>query len=191
VPDGDLFRAIRTGRASVATDRIQCFTPEGLLLESGRLLPADVVVLATGLRIKLLGGIAITVDGKPFRANDAMSYKGMMLSDLPNCVMTFGYTNESWTLKADLTAAWVVRLLRHMDRKRQDVAVVHREPGVEAEPFLGFTSGYVQRARADLPQQGSRKPWQVYQDYVQDMLTIRFGRIADGVLRFGRKGAMP
>jgi monooxygenase len=191
VPDGDLFRAIRTGRASVATDRIRRFTPAGLLLESGRVLPADVVVLATGLKVKLLGGIAITVDGRPFRPNDAMSYKGMMLSDLPNCVMTFGYTNASWTLKADLTAAWVVRLLRHMDRKGRQIAVVHREPGVEPEPFLGFTSGYVQRARADLPQQGSRKPWQVYQNYVQDMLTIRFGRIADGVLRFGRKGAMP
>jgi cation diffusion facilitator CzcD-associated flavoprotein CzcO len=191
VPDGDLFRAIRTGRASVATDRIQRFTPDGLLLESGRILPADVVVLATGLKIKLLGGIAITVDGRPFGPNAAMSYKGMMLSDLPNCVMTFGYTNASWTLKADLTAAWVVRLLRHMDRKGQQVAVVHREPGVAPEPFLSFTSGYVQRASADLPQQGSRKPWQVYQNYVQDMLTIRFGRIADGVLRFGRKGAMP
>ena len=191
VPDGDLFRAIRTGRASVATERIQRFTPEGLLLESGRVLPADVVVLATGLKIKLLGGIAITVDGRPFQPNAAMSYKGMMLSGLPNCVMTFGYTNASWTLKADLTAAWVVRLLRHMDRKGRQVAVVHREPGVEPEPFLGFTSGYVQRARADLPQQGSRKPWQVYQNYLQDMLTIRFGRIADGVLRLGRKGAMP
>jgi len=191
VPDGDLFRAIRTGRASVATDRIVRFTHDGLLLESGRVLPADVVVLATGLKVKLLGGIAITVDGQPFRVHDAMSYKGMMLSDLPNCVMTFGYTNASWTLKADLTAAWVVRLLRHMGRKGLDVAVVHREPGVKPEPFLTFTSGYVQRARADLPQQGSRKPWQVYQNYLQDMLTIRFGRIADGVLRFGRKGAMP
>lgn len=191
VPDGDLFRAIRTRRASVATDRIERFTPEGLLLASGRVLPADVVVLATGLKIKLLGGIAITVDGQPFHPNEAMSYKGMMLSGLPNCVMTFGYTNASWTLKADLTAAWVVRLLRHMDRNGQQVAVVHREPGVEPEPFLGFTSGYVQRASADLPRQGSRKPWQVYQNYVRDMLTIRFGRIADGVLRFGRKGAMP
>jgi cation diffusion facilitator CzcD-associated flavoprotein CzcO len=139
----------------------------------------------------LLGGVDITVDGRPFRPSEAMSYKGMMLSNLPNCVMTFGYTNASWTLKADLTAAWVVRLLRHMDRRRVDVAVAHREPGVAPEPFLNFTSGYVQRARAELPQQGSRRPWQVYQNYVQDMLTIRFGRIADGVLRFGRKGAMP
>jgi monooxygenase len=105
--------------------------------------------------------------------------------------MTFGYTNASWTLKADLTAAWVVRLLRHMDRKRMDIVVAHRDPGVQSAPFLGFTSGYVQRARDELPQQGSRRPWQVYQNYLSDMLTIRLGRIADGVLRFGRKGAMP
>jgi cation diffusion facilitator CzcD-associated flavoprotein CzcO len=191
VPDGDLFRAIRTGRASVATDRIARFVPDGLLLESGQVLPADIVVLATGLKVKLMGGVAITVDGQPFHANDAMSYKGMMLSGLPNCVMTFGYTNASWTLKADLTAAWVVRLLRHMARKRVDIVVAHRDPGVQPAPFLGFTSGYVQRARDELPQQGSRRPWQVYQNYLRDMLTIRLGRIADGVLRFGRKGAMP
>jgi len=191
VPDGDLFQAIRTGHASVATDRIACFTRDGLLLESGRTLPADVVVLATGLKIKLLGGVAITVDGQPYRPNAAMSYKGMMLSDLPNCVMTFGYTNASWTLKADLTAGWVVRLLRHMDRTGAAIAVVHREPDVAPEPFLSFTSGYVQRAGADLPQQGSRRPWQVYQNYLRDMLTIRFGRIADGVLRFGARGALP
>ncbi|NIA54281.1 NAD(P)/FAD-dependent oxidoreductase [Massilia sp. TW-1] len=191
VPDGDLFRAIRAGRASVATDRIARFVPEGLLLESGQTLPADIVVLATGLKVKLMGGVAITVDGRPFHGNDAMSYKGMMLSGLPNCVMTFGYTNASWTLKADLTAAWVVRLLRHMARKRVDIVVAHRDPGVQPAPFLGFTSGYVQRARDELPRQGSRRPWQVHQNYLRDMLTIRLGRIADGVLRFGRKGAMP
>jgi cation diffusion facilitator CzcD-associated flavoprotein CzcO len=191
VPDGDLFRAIRKGRASVATDRIARFLPDGLLLESGRVLAADIVVLATGLKIKLLGGAAITVDGRPFHPHDAMSYKGMMLSGLPNCVMAYGYTNASWTLKADLTAAWVVRLLRHMGHDGFDIAVAQREPDVTPEPFLSFTSGYVQRARADLPQQGSRRPWQVYQNYLQDMLTIRFGRIADGILRFGRKGAMP
>jgi len=191
VPDGDLFKAIRTGHASVVTDRIARFTPCGLLLESGRELPADVVVLATGLKVKLLGGVAITVDGQPYQPNAAMSYKGMMLSDLPNCVMTFGYTNASWTLKADLTAGWVVRLLRHMDRNRVDIAVVHREPDVTPAPFLSFTSGYVQRAGAELPQQGSRRPWQVYQNYLRDMLTIRFGRIADGVLRFGARGVLP
>jgi cation diffusion facilitator CzcD-associated flavoprotein CzcO len=191
VPDGDMFKAIRKGRASVVTDRIERFTPEGLLLESGQMLPADVVVMATGLKIKLLGGIAITVDGQPFRGADAMSYKGMMLSELPNCVMTFGYTNASWTLKADLTAAYVCRLLRYMDRHRVQIAVPRREPGVSPEPFLSFTSGYVQRAQGELPQQGSRRPWQVYQNYLQDMLTIRFGRIADGTLHFGQKGALP
>jgi len=188
VPDGDLFRAIRKGQASVVTDHIARFTEHGLLLQSGRELEADVVVMATGLSLSILGGAAISVDGKPFAPNEAMSYKGMMLSDLPNCVMSFGYTNASWTLKADLTAEWVCRLLKHMDKKGQDVAVVRREPGVAPAPFLSFTSGYVQRAAALLPQQGSRRPWQVYQNYLQDMMTIRFGRIADGIIRFGSKG---
>ena len=191
VPDGDMFRAIRKGQASVVTCHIDRFTERGLLLQSGQELEADVVVMATGLSLSILGGAAITVDGKPFAPNEAMSYKGMMLSDLPNCVMSFGYTNASWTLKADLTAEWVCRLLKHMDRRGQQVAVVRREPGVTPAPFLGFSSGYVQRAAALLPQQGSRRPWQVYQNYVQDMMTIRFGRIADGVIRFGREGTMP
>jgi cyclohexanone monooxygenase len=196
VPDGDLFKAIRKGSASVVTDHIERFTDTGIRLKSGRELAADVVVLATGLKIKVLGGIAVTVDGKPFQAGDAMSYKGMMLSDLPNCVMTFGYTNASWTLKADLTAAWVCRLLRHMDRKGVAIAVARREAGVAPEPFLNFTSGYVQRAQGELPQQGARRPWQVYQNYLQDMITIRYGRIADGVMHFAaasadNKGALP
>jgi cyclohexanone monooxygenase len=191
VPDGDLFKAIRSGRASVVTDHIERFDEDGLLLQSGQVLQADIVVMATGLNIKILGGIAITVDGKPYHANQAMSYKGMMLSDLPNCVMTFGYTNASWTLKADLTAQYVCRLLRHMDRRGHAIAVVHREPGVAPRPFLGFTSGYVQRGARELPQQGSRRPWQVYQNYLQDMLTIRYGRIADGVMHFGAKGTLP
>ena len=191
VPDGDLFKAIRGGRAAVVTDHIERFMPDGVLLKSGQFLPADVVVLATGLKIKLFGGMALTVDGRAFHASEAMSYKGMMLSGLPNCVMTFGYTNASWTLKADLTAAWVCRLLRHMDRHRQAIAVPRREAGVEPRPFLGFTSGYVARAAGELPQQGARRPWQVYQNYLQDMLTIRFGRIADRVMHFGAKGSMP
>jgi monooxygenase len=191
VPDGDMFKTIRKGRASVVTDHIARFTDTGILLKSGKELAADVVVLATGLKIKVLGGVAVTVDGKPFHASESMSYKGMMLSELPNCVMTFGYTNASWTLKADLTAAYVCRLLRYMDRKGIAIAVPRREAGVEPEPFLNFTSGYVQRAKGELPQQGSRRPWQVYQNYFQDMITIRYGRIADGVMHFGAKGAMP
>jgi monooxygenase len=196
VPDGDMFKAIRKGWASVVTDHIERFTETGILLRSGQELAADVVVLATGLKLRILGGIAVTVDGKPFQASEAMSYKGMMLSELPNCVMTFGYTNASWTLKADLTAAYVCRLLRYMDRKRVAIAMPRREAGVEPEPFLSFTSGYVQRAQGELPQQGSRRPWQVYQNYLQDMLTIRYGSIADGVMHFStahaaNKGALP
>jgi cyclohexanone monooxygenase len=191
VPDGDLFKAIRSGRASVVTDQIARFTENGLLLASGAELEADIVVMATGLKIKLMGGMQVVVDGRPFDPHEAMSYKGMMLSDLPNCAMTFGYTNASWTLKADLTAAYVCRLLRYMDRQGAAIDVPRRQSDVQPQPFLGFTSGYVQRAKHILPQQGSRAPWQVYQNYLQDLSVIRFGRIADGVMRFGPKGAMP
>ncbi|QOL48694.1 flavin-containing monooxygenase [Massilia litorea] len=191
VPDGDLFKALKHGQAEVVTDHIARFTESGIVLASGRVLDADVVVMATGLSLSVLGGAQVSVDGKPWVPSEAMAYKGMMLSGMPNSVMTFGYTNASWTLKADLTAAWVCRLLTYMDRKSQAIAVVRQQAGVMAEPFLGFSSGYVQRAAALLPKQGSRRPWQVYQNYFQDMFTIRFGRIADGVMRFGPKGRMP
>jgi monooxygenase len=191
VPDGDLFRALRKGHAEIVTDRIARFSERGIVLESGRELAADLVVMATGLSLKILGGAAIEVDGQAYEPSAAMSYKGMMLSDMPNSVMTFGYTNASWTLKADLTAAYVCRLLRYMDRKGQAIAVVRRQAGVDEQPFLSFTSGYVQRAANVLPKQGTRRPWQVYQNYLQDMFTIRFGRIADGVMRFGPKGRLP
>ncbi|MDB5792763.1 MAG: FAD-containing monooxygenase EthA [Massilia sp.] len=191
VPDGDLFRVLKEGRADVVTDQIDRFTETGILLRSGREIAADLVVMATGLNLSVLGGAAIVVDGQPYAPSAQMAYKGMMLSGLPNSVMTFGYTNASWTLKADLTAAWVCRLLRYMDRKGQAIAMVRRDPGVAPEPFLGFSSGYVQRAAALLPKQGARRPWQVYQNYLQDMLTIRFGRIDDGVMRFGPRGSLP
>ena len=191
VPDGDLFKALGRGQAEVVTDHIACFTEHGIVLRSGRVLDADVVVMATGLSLSVLGGAQIEVDGQAYVPSEAMAYKGMMLSDMPNSVMTFGYTNASWTLKADLTAAWVCRLLNYMDRKGEAIAVVRNEADVAPEPFLSFTSGYVQRAAALLPKQGSRRPWQVYQNYFQDMFTIRFGRIADGVMRFGPKGRMP
>ncbi|SNC67052.1 cyclohexanone monooxygenase [Hymenobacter gelipurpurascens] len=191
VPDGDLFRALRTGQATVVTDEIERFTATGLQLKSGQKLPAELVVLATGLKIKLLGGMKLNIDGRPVESNEALAYKGMMLSDVPNFAMAFGYTNASWTLKADLTAGFVCRLLRYMDRRKIDIAVPRRQEGVTPEPFLNFTSGYVQRAQQVLPKQGSRRPWQVYQNYLQDLLTIRYGRIADGVLHFGRKGQQP
>jgi cyclohexanone monooxygenase len=191
VPDGDLFKAIRSGRASVVTDHIERFTPAGIRLRSGQELAADVVVMATGLTLKLFGGATLTVDGRVVDPSRAMSYKGMMLSGVPNCALAFGYTNASWTLKADLTAAWVCRLLRHMDARGQAIAVAQRDPAVAETPFLDFNSGYVERARHLLPKQGARKPWQVYQNYLRDLVTIRLGRIDDGVLRFGAQGEMP
>ena len=189
VPDGDLFGAIRAGRASVVTDTIERFEADAIRLASGTRLPADVVVVATGLKLNLLGDIALTIDGKPCRPNESMAYKGMMLSDVPNLALCFGYTNASWTLKADLTSGYVCRLLRHMDRHGAAIVVPRRDPSVATAPFLSFTSGYVQRALDRLPKQGTRKPWQVRQSYLHDMLAIRFGRIEDGVLRFGAAGA--
>jgi cyclohexanone monooxygenase len=184
VPDGDLFVQLRAGRASVVTDTIDRFTPNGIRLASGQELPADIIVAATGLTLNVLGDLALTVDGTPFVPGDAMAYKGMMLSDLPNLAMAFGYTNASWTLKADLTAGYVCRLLNYMDSHGYTVACPQRDPAVPAQPFLGFTSGYVQRAIALLPKQGDRKPWQVYQNYLADLFTIRWGRVADGIMHF-------
>jgi len=188
VPDGDLFREIRAGRATVVTDTIDHFTPDGIRLASGKTLPADIVVMATGLKLNILGDIVLTVDGERRVPGDGMTYKGMMLADVPNLVLTFGYTNASWTLKADLTAEYVCRLLRHMDRTGQPIAVARTDPTVQAEPFLSFTSGYVQRAATVLPRQGDRRPWRLYQNYLKDMLTIRYGRVADGVLQFHAPG---
>jgi monooxygenase len=147
-------------------------------------VPADFVVMATGVKLIAMGDINVTIDGKPLDSSQAMAYKGMMLSDVPNLAITFGYTNASWTLKADLTAAYVCRLLRHMDRHGYAVAMPQRDPNVVAQPFLSFTSGYVQRAGGILPQQGVRPPWKVHQSYFADMLTIRWDRIADGVMQF-------
>jgi len=188
VPDGDLFKALRAGSASVVTDTIARFTASGVRLASGRQLDADIVVLATGLKLNVLGDVAISVDGAPVDVGQSLSYKGMMLGDVPNLAMAFGYTNASWTLKADLTAAYVCRLLRHMRRKGFAIAVPRRTPGVPVRPFLSFTSGYVQRAQGLLPQQGARAPWQVHQSYLADLLSLRHSRLDDGVLQFHRAG---
>ena len=190
-PDGDFFSAIRQGRASVITDTIERFTPTGIRLRSGLEIKADIVVLATGLQLKILGGVAFTIDGRAFAPQDAFTYKGMMFSDVPNLALAFGYTNASWTLKADLTAAYVCRLLRYMDRHGKAFAVPRREPGLGAKPFLSFTSGYVQRSQHLLPKQGTRSPWQVHQNYLRDLIAIRFGRIDDGVMQFGSTGVAP
>jgi cation diffusion facilitator CzcD-associated flavoprotein CzcO len=189
VPDGDLFRRLREGRAAIVTDTIERFTAGGLRLASGRELAADIVVLATGLELRVLGGMSLRVDSQPVDIGRAIAYKGMMLSDLPNLALAFGYANASWTLKADLTSAYVCRLLRYMDRHGHAIAVARRDPYVQPLPFLSFTSGYVRRSVHFLPKQGSRRPWQVYQNYLLDLLTIRWGRLADGVLQFSSRAA--
>ncbi|HEY1707483.1 MAG TPA: NAD(P)/FAD-dependent oxidoreductase [Rhizomicrobium sp.] len=187
VPDSDLFNAIKDGSASVVTDQIDTFTPTGIRLKSGHELEADIVVAATGLALELLGGLKVTIDGVPKNVSKTMSYKGMMYSDVPNLASAFGYTNASWTLKCDLTCDYVCRLLNYMDRKGMPIAVPHNDdPSVEELPWLDFSSGYVQRAAEILPKQGSKKPWKLYQNYALDLLTLRYGKIDDGTLRFSK-----
>ncbi|HEY0044193.1 MAG TPA: NAD(P)/FAD-dependent oxidoreductase [Allosphingosinicella sp.] len=189
VPDSDLFAAIRSGNASVVTDRIETFTETGLRLESGTELEADIVISATGLKIQLAGDVRFTVDGKPADLAKSLSYKGLMFSDVPNLSYTFGYTNASWTLKADLTSAYLTRILNHMDGRGCHIAMPRRDEGVEEVPFLDFTSGYVQRALDTLPRQGSTKPWKLNQNYALDMAALKFGKVEDGVMEFSRCGA--
>jgi len=186
VPDGDLFEAIRTGRASVATGTIERFTETGLRLTSGEALPADIVVTATGLKLHLMGGAEIRVDGVRQDVSNTLTYKAIMFSGVPNLAYIFGYTNASWTLKADLAADYVCRLINHMDEKGYSTCTPIAGDEVKPEPFLTFTSGYVQRALATLPKQGDRAPWRLHQNYALDLVTLRFGKIEDGTLRFRR-----
>lgn len=182
VPDADLFAAIREGRADVLTDHVERFTPTGLALQSGRVLEADLVVTATGLEVQLMGGVPVTVDGETVDWSQRLVYKGMMFSGVPNFAIAFGYTNASWTLKADLTAVYVTRLLDAMARRGMRQVTPQPSDPVEAEPFLDFTSGYVQRALRLLPRQGHRKPWRVHQSYTRDLLALKFGRVDDEML---------
>lgn len=179
VPDADLFAALREQRAEVVTDRIARFTPAGLALQSGRTLDADLVVTATGLEVQLMGGVPVTVDGETVDWSQRLTYKGMMFSGVPNFAIAFGYTNASWTLKADLTASYVTRLLGAMAKRGMRQVTPQPSAPVEAEPFLDFTSGYVQRALRLLPRQGHRKPWRVHQSYTRDLLALKFGGIDD------------
>lgn len=184
VPDGDLFHMLRARRIKMVTDTIDRFTEQGVQLSSGEHLPADILVTATGLKVNALGDVQVTVDGKAVRVADCMAYKGMMLSDVPNLMLTFGYTNASWTLKAELTANYMTRLLRYMDARKLRMAVARRDPTVAEVPFLNFTSGYVQRAIDSLPKQGDKPCWQVSQNYLKDKYIIQYGKLDDGVLQF-------
>ncbi|MCP5433435.1 MAG: NAD(P)/FAD-dependent oxidoreductase [Alphaproteobacteria bacterium] len=185
VPDSDLFEAIRKGSASVVTDHIETFTEKGIRLKSGGEIEADLVVTATGLDLQVLGGATFSVDGREVELGTTLNYKGMMYSDVPNMASAFGYTNASWTLKCDLTCEYVCRLLNHMDEHGFTRCVPRNaDPSVEPQPWIDFSSGYVQRAVDKFPKQGSKQPWKLHQNYVLDIFELRFGEIEDGVLEF-------
>ena len=186
VPDGDLFREINAGRMSIVTDHIERFTQSGIKLKSGEELQADIIVTATGLQMKLFSGLEVSVDGTRIDLAKTMSYKGMMFSGVPNFAAAFGYTNASWTLKADLTCEYVCRLLRYMDRRGYRQCMPKRDPSVTELPWLDFTSGYVQRALHQLPRQGAKKPWRLYQNYARDLMALRFGSVKDGAMQFSK-----
>jgi monooxygenase len=190
VPDGDLFESIRDARASVITDQIDTFTEKGIKLASGAELAADVIVTATGLNLLALGGVQFTVDGRNIELSETMSYKGMMLSGVPNLAIALGYTNASWTLKCDLTCEYLCRLLKHMDEHGYEQCTPrNRNPSITPQPFIDFSSGYVLRAIDQFPKQGSRRPWRLYQNYALDIVALRFGAIEDGTLEFSTDGA--
>jgi monooxygenase len=187
VPDGDLFKAIRDGKASVVTGEIDTFTETGMRLCSGEELPADIIVTATGLVIKLLGGMQLVVDGRTVNPGTTLTYKGMMFSDVPNLASTFGYTNASWTLKADLTSEYFCRILNRMDHGGYAYCTPrNHDPSTVPDATLPLASGYMQRAKDILPKQGSKRPWRLHQNYAKDMLALRFGSIDDGTLVFTR-----
>jgi monooxygenase len=185
VPDADFFRAVSKGRSSVVTDQIEAFTERGIKLQSGQELEADIIVTATGLQLLALGGVQLTVEGAAVEPGQTFIYKGMMLSNVPNFAFCIGYTNASWTLRADLASTFVCRLVRHMDRHGYrtcrpvgDLASLH------AKPLLSLTSGYILRAAANLPKQAEEKPWLIRQNYILDMLTMKLSRLDDGILKF-------
>jgi monooxygenase len=185
VPDGDLFQAIKEDRASVVTNEIDTFTTDGIRLKDGSELPADIIVTATGLVLQVLGGMEVAVDGRPVEFAKTLNYKGMMYSDVPNLASAFGYTNASWTLKCDLTCEYVCRLINYMDRHGYRQAMPHNnDPSIAALPSLDFSSGYVQRSVAKMPKQGSKRPWRLYQNYALDIVSLRFGKVDDGVMQY-------
>jgi len=187
VPDGDLFKAISSGDVSVVTGAIETFTERGVRLASGTELEADVIVTATGLNMLLMGGITFSVDGEAVDLSQAIGYKGVMFSGLPNLAVTMGYTNASWTLKADLTAEYICRLLNYMDANGYSECRPRRpEAGTPTEPLIGLRSGYVLRSIDSLPKQGSKTPWRLHQNYPRDVLLLRHGAVNDEALEFSR-----
>lgn len=185
VPDGDLFKAIRRGDASVVTDHIESFTPTGIRVSSGEEIDADIVVSATGLQMLYLGGVDVSVDGEKVDASERLVYKGMMLEGVPNAAVAIGYTNASWTLKCDLTCDYVTRLLNHMRATgMRQCTPVNRDPEVREQPLLGLTSGYVTRAAHMFPKAGNKFPWQVHQSYLADYRAMKRADLVDQAMTF-------
>ncbi len=189
VPDGDLFEAISSQKASVVTDEVASFTAGGITLKSGEHLAADLVITATGLNLQVLGGLQLTVDGKGIDMAKTLNYKGLMYSGIPNLASCFGYTNASWTLKCDLTCEYVCRLLNHM--KKNGIAYCtprNTDASITEQPWVDFSSSYFARSMHLFPKQGSKAPWKLYQNYPKDIMLLRFGRVDDGVLQFAQAG---
>ncbi len=187
VPDGDFFRALNGGTAEVVTDTVDTFTASGLRLKSGRTLDADLVVTATGLKLKFLGGVTLRIDGLAVNIPDVIPYKGAMLSGVPNLGMTFGYTNASWTLKCDLISEWFGKLWQYMGANGYATVTPDANPDVERVPLIDFSSGYFQRAQDILPRQGTKPPWKLSQNYFADLIAFRARPLADTGLRFSKR----
>lgn len=192
VPDSDLFVAMREGRASIVTDHIERFDKNGIVLKSGRHIEADVIITATGLKLAVAGKVKVSVDGEPIDWHRHFYYKGMMFSNVPNLSIVFGYLNASWTLKADIVSAFTCRVLNHMRDTGEDIALpeLSDKEAKAAEVVFDFSSGYVQRALAYLPQNGLKDPWRLNQDYLHDKHMLLHGPVADSVLRFAKAGTL-
>ncbi|MEJ6068226.1 NAD(P)/FAD-dependent oxidoreductase, partial [Psychrobacter sp. 16-Bac2893] len=192
VPDSDLFQALHSKRAEVVTDSISQFTSTGIALASGKHLDADIIITATGLKLQMLGGAALYVDGKPIDVGARMTYKAVMLEGVPNMAIMFGYTNASWTLKIDLACHYVLRLLSYMNKEGYETVCAqaeteHEQVKMQADTVLGaISAGYVSRAKDELPKQGDRYPWRVNNNYVTDRIMLKYRKIKDEWLQFSR-----
>jgi len=185
IPDGDLFRSIRSGKAKIVTNTIKSFVKDGIELNSGEKLEADIIITATGLKVQLFGGMKLSVDEKPLELSQSPAFKGVMLSDIPNFAFAVGYTNASWTLKSDLNCIYVTKVLNHMTAKNLSVCTPKFDhQNMEQEELLDFDAGYILRAKHLLPKQGAKAPWKVHQNYIKDLFALKYSSVKDKYLQY-------